>query len=121
MDLPKIEDLASCGDPEYLEALTRLLLRLGFGSSGVSVVVLTPKEALTIGKREGPHKSTRLAACREPKWAYYYALQVDKGPREDTRQAACGEPYWACQYALEVGEEFQEETWAAVQGTNWEY
>jgi len=39
MDLPKAEDLVSCGDSEYLENLARLLFRAGFGLSGVFVGV----------------------------------------------------------------------------------
>ena len=120
MDLPKIKDLISCGDVEYLEVLFRQLLRAGFGSPRTFVEGLSSQEALIVGEREGPREDTRQAACGNPYWVYRYARFVDKGPRDDTRLAACGDPYSAYYYARYVDKRFHEETWAAVQGTGWE-
>ena len=38
----------------------------------------------------------------QPKWAYYYAADVDEQPRNDTRAAAYKEPAWEYQYAFNV-------------------
>jgi len=116
MDLPKIEDLISCGDPEYLETLSRQLNRAGFGSSGVFVEGLTPSEALTLGKREGPHAGTRQVACEDPYYAHQYARYVDQGPRNDTRQAACEDPIMAYNYARYVDKGPREDTRQAACG-----
>ena len=110
MDLPKIKDLISCGDQEYLENLTRLLIRSGFSSSGVFIEDLTPQEALNIGKRQGPREATRRVTCEDPNLAYYYARDVDKGPRDDTRLAACENPGMAYWYARYVDEGPREDT-----------
>ncbi|WP_322507781.1 hypothetical protein [Anaerolinea sp.] len=64
---------------------------------------LTPKQAYDKARcGEGPSKFTREIACLDPKYAYVYALHVDKGPRDDTRKAACQDPYYACEYAKDV-------------------
>ena len=47
--------------------------------------------------------SVRELMCElGPKFAYLYAIYVDKCPREDTRKAACGDYYLAYWYATLV-------------------
>jgi hypothetical protein len=46
----------------------------------------------------------RNAACEDPKWAYWYAINVDKKPSEQTRTAACKSPEYAYLYAVDVDE-----------------
>ena len=147
MTMPKISDVLTCGDPEYLESLCRDLLRAGFGLSGGVILMdeLLPEEALHIAKRrgpcsatrtiacgdpycacqyardvdKGPRDDTRTAACRSSYRAYCYARDVDKGPRDDTRTAACLTPLRAHWYARYVDEGFHEETWGAVRDSQY--
>jgi hypothetical protein len=49
-----------------------------------------------------PRKDTRNAACKSPEWAYEYALHIDKKPRNDTRKNACKSPECAYLYASNI-------------------
>jgi len=116
MTMPKISDVLTCGDSEYLESLCRSLLRAGFGLSGGSFLLMdpSPKEAFFIATKTGPCSATRTIACLEPEYAFRYAQDIDKGPRDDTRTAACRNPYYACQYALDVDKGPRDDTRTAA-------
>lgn len=62
----------------------------------------------------GPSDITRTLACKEPKWAYEYALNVDKGPRDDTRAACNKVPHFTALYALNVDKCLHIDTAVAV-------
>ena len=81
---------------------------------------MRPEEALEHAERHGPSDDTRVFACKNPFYAYYYALDVDKCPREDTREAACREAKYAYEYAIKVDKEAQIDTWLAVKDTEYE-
>jgi hypothetical protein len=52
----------------------------------------------------------RKAACKNPKWAYDYAIGADKGATDETRTAACKELYYAYWYAKDVDKRPTDET-----------
>ena len=53
-----------------------------------------------------------------PEEAYNYALKY--GPSDETRRIACEDPKYAYYYATEVDKELKDETWDAVKKTEWE-
>lgn len=59
---------------------------------------MTPKEAYDKAWFFGPSDETRFIACQSARYAYLYALNVDKGPRPDTREAASRIPHWKTKY-----------------------
>ena len=59
---------------------------------------------------KSPHEETRKSSSRSSFRAYQYAYWVDKSPRDDTRKAACGDPYGAYRYAYDVDKSSHEET-----------
>ena len=67
-----------------------------------------------------PGENTRNAACKNPYYAYHYARDVDQCPREDTRKVACEDPECAYYYAKDIDKDFHEDTWNAVQNTEYE-
>jgi hypothetical protein len=56
--------------------------------------------AIDVDKK--PTNETRFSACQDPKYVYKYALYVDKKPTNKTRNAACQSPEYAYWYALYV-------------------
>jgi hypothetical protein len=61
-----------------------------------------------------PHDETRKATCEDPEYAYWYASAVDKGPHEETRKATCRDPYYAYRYSYHVDKSPHEETRKSV-------
>jgi hypothetical protein len=55
-------------------------------------------------------KIIRTAACKDPEWAYLYALYVDKRPTDETRTTACQDPYLAYCYAMFIDDGPTDET-----------
>jgi hypothetical protein len=56
----------------------------------------------------------RTAACKEPGWAYFYALHIDNGATDETRTAVCNAPQYAYWYALCIYEGATDETRTAA-------
>jgi len=58
----------------------------------------------------------------EAKYAYEYALKVNELPlpKEKIRVVACKDPKYAYLYAKDVDKNFHEDTWMAVEGTKYE-
>ena len=63
---------------------------------------MRPKNAYNYAKGYGPSDETRQIVCKNPKYAYYYAENVDKCPRDDTRKAACKASQYAYFYARDI-------------------
>jgi hypothetical protein len=53
---------------------------------------------------------TRTAVCTNPYYAYWYAINVDQKPTEETRTAACQDPGYAYKYAKNVDKKPTDET-----------
>ena len=81
---------------------------------------MTPEKAYFKAKKEGPEDLTRNIACQSTRYAYYYALDVDKKPSKQTRDAACQSSRYAYCYAIDVDKEPLQETWRAVLNTPYE-
>ncbi len=60
---------------------------------------------------------TRVVACKNPHYAYYYARYIDKKSRNDTRIAACKNPESAYYYARDVDKSFYQDTYEATLNT----
>jgi hypothetical protein len=56
----------------------------------------------------------RTAACKEPGWAYEYAIYVDQKPTDETRIGACKLPECAYDYALYADRKPTDETRTAA-------
>jgi len=67
--------------------------------------------ALNVDKHSNP--ATRRAACGDPCYAELYARLVDKHPRDDTREGACLDPRSAYLYARHVDKQPRDDTRAA--------
>jgi len=67
-----------------------------------------------------PHEETRVFACKDSYYAYLYAKEVDKCPHEETRNAVCRDSLHAFLYARDIDKCPMEETWLAVIGTEFE-
>jgi hypothetical protein len=59
-------------------------------------------------------RTIKTAACKDPKYAYNYALHADKRATDKTRTAACQSPYYAYWYAYWVDKKSTEETRTAA-------
>jgi hypothetical protein len=70
------------------------------------------KYALYVDKK--PTNETKSAACKNPYYAYRYAYYIDKKPTNETRNAACNDPYYAYYYAVYVDQKPTDETRTAA-------
>jgi hypothetical protein len=52
----------------------------------------------------------RTAACKDPGYAYQYALYVDQKPTDETRTAVCQDSYLAYCYAMCIDNRSTDET-----------
>jgi hypothetical protein len=57
-----------------------------------------------------PTNGTKTVACKEPKYAYFYALDVDQKPTDETKTVACKSPGYAYLYALNIDKKPTDET-----------
>jgi hypothetical protein len=60
------------------------------------------------------------AACKEPYWAYCFAKYVVGADIEYCQEWACKDPYWAYWFAVDVNGVDLEVCLEAVRGTEWE-
>jgi hypothetical protein len=63
-----------------------------------------------IGADKGSVDETRTAACKDPEFAYWYALYVDRNPTAETRTAVCKDSEYAYWYAMEVDQKPRKDT-----------
>ena len=61
-----------------------------------------PEEAYEYAVCNGSSEESRLAACKDSKYAFWYAEHVDKCPRDETRKGACKDPIYAYCYADDI-------------------
>jgi len=72
--------------------------------------MVSPGYAYRHAHKNGGSDRLRFICCKDPDYAYLYALAVDKVPREDTREAACKSLNWAYYYAKDIDKGYHEET-----------
>jgi hypothetical protein len=86
----------------------------------MSVRKATPIRQIVESDKEW--KIIRTAACKNPEWAYDYAIGADKGATDETRTAACNKPEWAYMYSLYVDQKPTNKTrTAACKYSEWAY
>ncbi len=75
---------------------------------------LTPGQAYLKALVEGPADYTRNIACREPRYAYYYAWDIDQYPRPETREGVLSDVRYTYLYARDVDRQYRKDTWDVV-------
>ena len=81
-----------------------IVFREGFGKMRASRVIV-------LGEASDEQKNLiRELWCKDPYYAYIYALDVDKAPRDDTRESCLKDPYYAYRYARDVDKAPRDDT-----------
>jgi hypothetical protein len=78
----------------------------------IQVSQATPIKQLA--KQDQKWEIIRKECLKTPKYAYYYALEIDKQPKTDTRNAILTDPHYAYLYAKDIDKQPRTDTRNAI-------